>query len=547
MARTEKEVLEQTLKLLNSAISSSHSTRLFPAKWKPIRDKLERLRSNLAPASFDADSRGNPSLAELLEAISATAHCTKLLAQLCGDDSYGGGKLLMKSNLDLIAASLELHIKHLDEKYDLGILISSLSIVLSKPAVGASREDMRIYVRDIFSRLRIGCFEMKARALASLNQVLHEDERYVRAVAAETTDGIGVLVKLLDCRDVMVKEEALRAVSVIAGFESYRGMLVMSGVIPPLIRILEQGNGKAKERAAHALKLMTQSCDNAWLVSSQGGVLTLLRICGDNGSSSKLANLACSILRNLCGVGEIRRFMVEQGAVVVFLKLLRSKEEASKLHAMELLLMFASDDEEIKKSLTRDEFIDSLLGIINHESLYSSKAREIALRCIEAFFFTSPASLNQLVKRGFLHQILFFLRNGEVADQELALKSVSRFCSVSDQLMAQTMGDMGFMPELLRLLQARPFDAREAAAEALCSLVLVQKNRRKFIEEDHNVDNVLQLLDPREGKGTKKLLLSALMSLTDSSSGRKKVSASIYLKNLEKLAEAEVAEAKKRF
>ncbi|WVZ22905.1 hypothetical protein V8G54_001449 [Vigna mungo] len=83
------------------------------------------------------------------------------------------------------------------------------------------------------------------------------------------------------------------------------------------------------------------------------------------------------------------------------------------------------------------------------------------------------------------------------------------------------------------------------AAEALSGMVTVPRNRKRFVQDDHNIALLLQLLDPEEGNsGNKKFLISILMSLTSCTSGRKKIVSSEYAKNIEKLAEVS-SEAKK--
>lgn len=534
--------LEQASKLVNSAVSSSHSIKSFPVKWQTIRNKLRELHSALSVTS----NGGIPPLTILLQAVSATAGEAELLARHCSNEFYSGGKLLMNSNLDVISTKLELHIKQLNDAYASGVLMNSQAIVLSKPSKGARREDVRLYVKDLFSRIRIGELEMRVRALAAINEVMQEDERYVRAVADEAVDGVSILVNVLEFRDMVLQEEALLAVSVISSFNFYRGKLVIAGVIPPLIHVLGWGSSLAKERAARSLKELTENCNNSWLVSSQGGVMALLKICSDeDGSNCKLVSLSCCVLKNISGVGEIRRFMVEEGVVAVLLKLLKSKDEVTKLQAMEFLYNLASDDETIKQKVATEQVSESLLTVMNPDKLYSWKAREIALRAIEGFFFSSAAAVRHLLRCGFLYRILFFLTNGDDMDRGSALKAASRICRVSEEV-KKAMGDAGFIEELTRLLEVKSCNAREVAADALCSLILVQKNRRRFIQQAEGIDRVLQLLDPMEGNAaTKKLLLSALMSVTDSHAGRRKVAASVHVKNLEKLAEADMADAKK--
>jgi len=108
------------------------------------------------------------------------------------------------------------------------------------------------------------------------------------------------------------------------------------------------------------------------------------------------------------------------------------------------------------------------------------------------------------------------------------------------------MGDAGFMSELVKFLDAKSFEVREMAAVALSSLVSVPKNRKRFVQDDRNVGFLLQLLDQEEANsGSKTLLISILLSLTSCNSGRKKIASSGYLKNIEKLAEAEVSDAKR--
>ncbi|NP_001168910.1 uncharacterized LOC100382716 [Zea mays] len=113
------------------------------------------------------------------------------------------------------------------------------------------------------------------------------------------------------------------------------------------------------------------------------------------------------------------------------------------------------------------------------------------------------------------------------------------------------MGDAGFMPELVGVLGAssKPPEAREMAGESLCALVTVPRNRKRFVQEDRDVARVLQLLGPDEEKEkpapARRFLLSTVAHLTDSSSGRRKIMSSEHVRNLEKLAEADVPDAKR--
>ncbi|KAE8694633.1 hypothetical protein F3Y22_tig00110777pilonHSYRG00160 [Hibiscus syriacus] len=94
----------------------------------------------------------------------------------CLDLSYNG-KLLMQNDLDVIVAKFDSHVKFFFGIFVAGILSHGFVIVVSKPSLGACKEDMRFYVRDLLTRMKIGDTEMKRQALGNLYQDVDDDER----------------------------------------------------------------------------------------------------------------------------------------------------------------------------------------------------------------------------------------------------------------------------------------------------------------------------------------------------------------------------------
>ncbi|CAK9181307.1 unnamed protein product [Ilex paraguariensis] len=535
--------LRPAIELLSSLIPLCHSIKVFAVKWQLIREKLEELLSGLT-AVENCDSGDHPSLFTTVEAIKATLNDCSNLARRCVDLSYSG-KLLMQSDIDIVSAKLGTHIKGLSDIYSLGLLIQNHAIVVSRPGPSASRDDMKFYVKDLLSRLKIGGTDMKKQALIAFNEVIYEDDRYIKIVL-EMNSFITLLVDFLDLQETEIQEEAARGVSLIAGFEPYRSVLVGAGIIAPLIRVLESGSELGKEYAARCLQKVTENSDNAWSVSAHGGVIALLKICGTKcGCGGELVGLCCGVLKNLVGVEEIKRFMIEEGAIPVLIKLARSKDEISQISSIDFLLCMASGDESIRQMIVTDGGIRVLVRVFDPKSSFSTKAREVALRGIMNLCFPSLNPLNILMDYGFMDHILYFLRNGEFSVQELALKASFWLCGTSEEA-KKAMGDAGFMPELVKFLNAKSFEVREMAAEALSSMVLVPRNQKRFVQNEQNLGLLLQKLDPEEANsGNRKLLLSILMSLTSCNSARKKIANSGYLKNIEKLADAQVSDAKK--
>ncbi|PHU26419.1 hypothetical protein BC332_04751 [Capsicum chinense] len=539
-----KSRIRREIESISSLISLSYSIKVFNVKWQSIRNNLEELLSTLS-AIENCDSAENyPPLCSSLSAITVTLNHCHELSRHCVEFSYSG-KLLMQSDLDIVSRKLDDHVKSISEIYSLGLLTQSYAIIVPRPGVGASRDDIKFYIRDLLSRVKIGSLEMKKQGLIALNEIIQEDDRYVK-VAVEIDNLVTVLVSFLDFQedDGSLQEEAAKGLCVIAGFQSCRGGLISAGIIAPLIRVLECGkSGLSKEFAAKCLMKLTENSDNAWSISAHGGVTVLLKICVEGGG--ELVGSVCGVLKNLVGVEEIKRFMIEEGAVSVFIKLARSKDEVIQISSIDFLQTMASGDESTRQMIMKEGGIRALARVLDPKSSSSSKARAMALRGIVNLCFSLVNSVNILLNYGFMDHILYFLRHGDGSLQELALKAAFWLCGTSEEA-KKLMGDAGFMPELLKFLDSKSFEVREIAAEILSSMVIVPRNQKRFVQNDQNVGLLLQMLDPEQANfGNKKLLLSILMSLTSCNSARKKIASSGYLINIEKLAEAEVSDAKK--
>uniref|UniRef100_K3ZS08 DUF7032 domain-containing protein n=1 Tax=Setaria italica TaxID=4555 RepID=K3ZS08_SETIT len=517
----EQGMLAEALDAISSLVSASLSATLFPLKWQLIRDRLNRLHAGLADITVTGADDDN------------------------GEDS----------DLDVLAAALDAHVARLDEVYASGALTRARALVVPRPGAGATRDDVRFYVRDLFARLRAGGAEMRREAAAALGEALRDDEKCVRVVASDVPDGVGVLVSLLECPDPRVQEEALEAVSVIAGSDAHRGDLVVGGVIAPVVRVLDAGAGStaaAKERAARVLC----SSPRTRIMPGPSPRTVASRRCSTCArTTARAAASSCARRAGCCGASQA---WTRSGSTwwptrapcraLVSLSQGAATDDAARIQAMELLAAIASGDSSAREAVIQEGAVESLVRALDPSSpTRSSKAREVALRAIDAICLSPPTSTDRLLAAGFLDRVLSLLRNGDTTLQHCALKAAHRLCQVSEEI-RKAMGDAGFMPEMVSVLRAaKSPEAREMAADTLCAMVSVHRNRKRFVQDDRNVAQVLQLLGPEEEKPTpaKRLLLSTLMHLTDSSSGRRKIMSSEHVRNLEKLAETNVPDAKR--
>lgn len=545
---TGEENLRRIINEIDSLSSLTHTIRVFSVKWQVIRKKLDELSSLLTaaeiPKQHQHKQQQHQCLVDETSTISDTLSECRDLASRCINVSYSG-KLLMQSDLDKVISKIEDEAKHLSNIFsNSGVVTGDLALVVLRPVFGAGKDDMKFYVNDLLTRLKIGDVEMKRQALVSLNEVIVEDEKYVKIVV-EVGDFVMYLANCLDSNDFVIREQCGFAISVISGFDVYKGVLICSGVIGPLIRVLESGSLKAKGYAITSLEKLTENGENAWAVSAHGGVTALLNLCYNNEIELELIGPCCWVLKNLVGVEEIKRFMIEGGAISSCIKLIKGRDEMGQIAAAEFLQSMSSGDENVTQLVIKEGGIRALVRVVDPKSNFSFKLRETALRAIENMCFSSVEYVNLLINYGFMDQLLYFLRKGDVSIQELAFKSACRLCGTSEDA-RKSMGDGGFMAEFVKFLEAKSYEIREMAAEALSTLVLVHKNRKKFANDDHNIGLILQLVNPKEGNsGNFKFLLSILLSLSSCNHARRKIAHSGYFKNIEKLADDGVSDAKK--
>ncbi|KAK9681783.1 hypothetical protein RND81_10G027600 [Saponaria officinalis] len=539
--------LRRTIDDITSLISLSHTVRVFSVKWQLIRKRLDELNSGLIALENPQFDSYDQRIIDLVSLVSHTVKECSDLGLRCINVLYSG-KLLMQSDLDKVIAKLDVCVdKFMGLYHTDGIISSGLALVVSRPVFGATRDDMRFYVKDLLNRLKIGDCQMKKQALISLNEVIIEDEKYVKIVV-EIGDFVLMLAPCLDSNDSSIQEEAVISIGVISGFDCYKGVLVVSGVIAPLIRVLENGSLKAKEYSIRCLMKLTENGDNAWALSAHGGVTALLNLCSrddyDDGKH-ELIGLSCWVLRNVVVVEEIKRFMIEDGAISTFIKLIKGRNEMAQIGSAEFVQSLAFGDESVCHLVIKEGGARALVRLLDPKSNLSFKVRETALRAIENLCFSSVDHVNLLISYGFLDQLLYFLRKGDISIQELAFKSASRLSATSEQA-RKSMGDVGFMAEFVKFLEAKSYNIREMASESLSSMVLVPKNRKKFSNDDHNIAIVLQLLDLKnENPGNLKFLLSILLSLCNCNHARRIISHSGYVKNIQKLSENGISDAKK--
>eukprot|EP01018_Ginkgo_biloba_P011682 Gb_26283 [translate_table: standard] len=525
-------IAQQLIPLL---VVDAYSTKVFSGRWQTIRSKLEALKDSIASVAESSHWVENLLMKELLPNIVSTLQQTRELAKSCTELSYSG-KLLMQSDLDVVVNKLNLHLRDLDLLLKSGVLRESNAIVVSWPGPGASGNDVAFFVKDLFTRLQIGNAEFKEKALNTLVRLLQEDDTNI--IGVENDGDIRYLVQLLDSDTVSIREQAAVAVSILAQTDSCKACLVAEGVIAPLIRLLESGSPLAKERAAESLQGLTMKSENAWAVSAYGGVSALIKIC--RCGSPEAQSMAAGALRNLASVEEIRLLMVEESAIPVLVKLVNSGTSLAQEFCAECLHILAANDEKMRQIIAKEGGIQSLLLFL--ESATTPKAQEIAFGAIHSLS-ASLCTAKLLISSGFLRHLTPILKSGHSVVQHLAASAICNLSQTDETKKA--LGEAGCIPLLVKMLDGKASPSQDMAAQALSSLLVVQTNRKEFIKDEKSVSCLVQLIDPENQTVSNKFPLSALLALSSSNTCRKKIVNAGACQHLEKLAEMEVAGAKK--
>lgn len=538
------EMMKNAQERCTRLLSDATLVQSFKGRWMVICSRLQRLSETLESLSSSASlEKYFPHLKASISQIISSLEEGKELVRRSIELNYGG-KLLMQSNLDALATKLDLHLRDLEvvkggiRQHERAIAISnSTSTGDSKLNHDSNRNAKKDHIWDMFTKLRIGSTEVKKATLEALIQYMREDEKAVLLVGYD--GDLPRLIHLLDSNSQAIRERAVHAISILAMPDEFKKSLVADGAHPPLIRILESGNLFAKEKAVLSLLELTYISENAHAVASHGAIPLLVKLCR-HGTPPATA-CAAGTLRNLATNEHIRRSLAEEGAVEVLISLVTSGTCEAQDHAVEALQYLASGkDDRIRTMIGKHGGIHRLLMFLKHAP--SSKSQEMAIRALSNLA-TSATNAKALVSAGYVNQLTDLLKTGSSSTQQVAAAGI---CSLSSYIdLKKQLGEAGCIAPLTQMLEAKNTSEQEVAAQALSTLLLVNSNRKEFCKEEKGIARLVQLIDPRNQTIAKRFPMSALLALSGSNTYRKRIMSAGARPHLEKLAEMNVAGAKK--
>ncbi|GMN71959.1 hypothetical protein TIFTF001_051902, partial [Ficus carica] len=208
------------------------------------------------------------------------------------------------------------------------------------------------------------------------------------------------------------------------------------------------------------------SAETARAIVGHGGVCLLIEICRTGDSVSQAAP-ACT-LKNIAAVPK---------------------------YAAECLQNLTASNDNLRWSVIQKGGMRSLLAYLD-----GPLPQESAVGTLKNL--AASVSIEVLVSLGFLPRLVHVLRSGSLGAQQTAASAICRVCTSAET--KKMVGETGYIPLLIKMLEAKTNSIREVAAQATSSLVTLSQNCREVKKDDKSVPNLVQLLDPSPQNTAKK-------------------------------------------
>ncbi|CAL9752477.1 unnamed protein product [Musa acuminata subsp. burmannicoides] len=526
------QLLSQARQLVPAALDKARAATGFPGRWKSIISKLERVSPCLSDLSSHPCFAKNELCKELLQSVTKTvAEAIGLAGRCCSAEPLCSGKLRMQSDLDALSGELDLLLDDCELLVKTGVLGDAAAATAMSPTV--TKSPTQDGVRELLARLQIGHAEAKHRAVDGLLEAMREDEKSV--LAALGRSNICALIRLLSANSMKTRETAATVICLLAESWSCEKLLVSEGVLPPLIRLAESGSLVCREKAVVSLQRLSMAADTARSIVGHGGVPVLIEICQIGDSICQAA--AAGTLRNLSAVPDVRQTLADEGIIRVMIDLLNcGMVLGSKEYAAECLQNLTAINDDLRRSVVSEGGPLSLLAYM--DGPLPQEPAVCALRNL-----IGSVAVDGLMSLGVLPRLVHVLKDGSLGARQAAAGIICRISSSSETKKA--IGELGCVPLLARMLDAKANTAREVAAQAISGLMSHPQNKRELKKEEKSVANLVRLLDPSPQNTAKKYAVACLLSLSSSKRCKKQMISYGAVGFLKKLCESDIAGAKK--
>ncbi|KAE8100253.1 hypothetical protein FH972_018169 [Carpinus fangiana] len=168
-------------------------------------------------------------------------------------------------------------------------------------------------------------------------------------------DGIYVLASYLDSD---ITGEALAIMEVLSYQPNYKSMMVASGVLPSILKVLNTQFRALHRTAMKILYNLSHNGDIGYHIVYLDCIPKLVPFLGDH----KLAQFCIKIIKNLCATQEVRIAVAETSSCISAIgTLLESGREEEQVHAADVLLSLCQEGAECCRLVMIETIIQSLV------------------------------------------------------------------------------------------------------------------------------------------------------------------------------------------
>lgn len=497
--------LEECLRLLTLLSDCVTSARSFRGRWAAVSATLNRLR---AAVNEIARLPRNDFSDELLRLLSQTLTVMLSLSDQCRLAEPPAGRLRTQSDLAAAASSLN------QQADDADFLVRTGDLL---PAPCSSRlEALRAEARTLVIRLQIGTLESRIPALDSLIAMFQGGGDKKLTIAVEQ-GLVPALIRLLDCASLShseARDKAVAIVSRISAVDSCRHLLVADGdlLVSHLSRVLVEpdGGGSSKENVCAALQVLTLEKDIAMTVGSGPTISIILETCRSGTPPAQTA--AAGVLNNLSALPELRQNLVEEDCIPVLIRILQSGTVSAKEKAASCLSNLAAEDanQGIKLAIFQEGVLDCIRNYWEGSAADSLRDFQPAIRLLRNLS-SSSFFAEIILSAGFLSLMILALDSSLAGTRTEAARAVSDLATACTKPGRE--GVEHAVPLLVRMLEAKGADEKEAAVKALASLMPFKACRKLMRKNEKGILSVIMLLDPLVCNVPKKHSVSVLLAV----------------------------------
>jgi vacuolar protein 8 len=215
-----------------------------------------------------------------------------------------------------------------------------------------------------------GAEKMKARAATALMTLADDDENKVTIAKA---GGIQVLIGLARGANVEAAEQAAGALLILAYHEPNQELMSKTDGALAFLHLVKEGSVVAKERAAGLLTVIANMDDNMVTIAEADGVAALVALItpaqekgGEKAGTNETATheRATALLMQLALDERNDRAMVDAGAAVALVQMLRSGSATAKELAAAALLNMAEAGDEVRGTIAKAGGVEALLRLL---------------------------------------------------------------------------------------------------------------------------------------------------------------------------------------